>query len=578
MTASNVVPVSTRSPPITIGMWTRSADICCEPRLQLRALGRAGRVALDRLVDRGGRTEDAGGAHRGDCILDDVRVMRHPYDVPGWGVGEVWVRDGVIVQHELASKAARGRRAAIGPGRSRSSARAAHLRVPRWGSEAPSTNATARLVTPVPALCRICAGASPRICAVCRPSYDDVPLELDWATPLQHELAAGGARDSLGRGRLLRRARRARGPPGGGAGGGLVLRREPVLAHHPVPSGRRSERDRRLRLGGRGAEAAAPRARGRAPVSAGSLVDDVRAELAAIAPTTPLRPAGRDLGALPHGGCRASPRPRRRLVPPRPRIVRRRPASLRAPRRAARSGGDPHLHGAFVRSRDALPAPRRRLGGRARRARRGRRAGRRSSAARPAARPCRRPVVLPRRLPARGVSRRRFAHRPAVAAPRGANADAGRRVVPSQRRIGRGGPAAGRASATPTHAPTRRAGRRSRVTSSPQVSSTPCSALEERSVVAEMRAEANRLANADHANLVRTARAAQRQLDAARALRASGALESLPEPAARGGAPASAPSGNVAARAGRAREPADHEGEHAAAAGEGRRARRALKA
>ena len=27
ITASNVVPVSTRSPPITIGMWTRSADI-----------------------------------------------------------------------------------------------------------------------------------------------------------------------------------------------------------------------------------------------------------------------------------------------------------------------------------------------------------------------------------------------------------------------------------------------------------------------------------------------------------------------------------------------------------------------
>ena len=55
-------------------------------------------------------------------------------------------------------------------------------------------------------------------------------------------------------------------------------------------------------------------------------------------------------------------------------------------------------------------------------------------------------------------------------------------------------------------------------------------ALEERSVVAEMRAEANRLANADHANLVRTAHAAQRQLEAARRLRASGELESLPEP------------------------------------------------
>jgi DNA-binding protein WhiA len=55
-------------------------------------------------------------------------------------------------------------------------------------------------------------------------------------------------------------------------------------------------------------------------------------------------------------------------------------------------------------------------------------------------------------------------------------------------------------------------------------------ALEERSVVAEMRSEANRLANADHANLVRTARAAQRQLDAARRLRSAGALETLPDP------------------------------------------------
>ena len=53
--------------------------------------------------------------------------------------------------------------------------------------------------------------------------------------------------------------------------------------------------------------------------------------------------------------------------------------------------------------------------------------------------------------------------------------------------------------------------------------------LEERSVVAEMRAEANRLTNADQANLVRTAHAAQRQLDAVRRLRASGHLEALPE-------------------------------------------------
>jgi DNA-binding protein WhiA len=43
-------------------------------------------------------------------------------------------------------------------------------------------------------------------------------------------------------------------------------------------------------------------------------------------------------------------------------------------------------------------------------------------------------------------------------------------------------------------------------------------ALEEHAVVAGTRARANRLANADEANLVRTARAAHRQLEAIRAL------------------------------------------------------------
>ena len=54
-------------------------------------------------------------------------------------------------------------------------------------------------------------------------------------------------------------------------------------------------------------------------------------------------------------------------------------------------------------------------------------------------------------------------------------------------------------------------------------------AFEERSIVAAARGEANRLANADHANLVRTSRAAQDQLEAVRTLRATGALERLPD-------------------------------------------------
>ncbi len=52
-------------------------------------------------------------------------------------------------------------------------------------------------------------------------------------------------------------------------------------------------------------------------------------------------------------------------------------------------------------------------------------------------------------------------------------------------------------------------------------------ALEERALVAGLRADANRLANADHANLVRQSRSAREQLDAARELTDTGALERL---------------------------------------------------
>jgi DNA-binding protein WhiA len=52
-------------------------------------------------------------------------------------------------------------------------------------------------------------------------------------------------------------------------------------------------------------------------------------------------------------------------------------------------------------------------------------------------------------------------------------------------------------------------------------------ALEERAVVAATRGRANRLANADHANLVRTSRASQAQLRAVEHLRAEGVLDRL---------------------------------------------------
>ena len=52
-------------------------------------------------------------------------------------------------------------------------------------------------------------------------------------------------------------------------------------------------------------------------------------------------------------------------------------------------------------------------------------------------------------------------------------------------------------------------------------------ALEERALVAGLRADANRVANADHANLVRQSRSARAQYEAAKALRRAGVLAGL---------------------------------------------------
>ncbi len=54
-------------------------------------------------------------------------------------------------------------------------------------------------------------------------------------------------------------------------------------------------------------------------------------------------------------------------------------------------------------------------------------------------------------------------------------------------------------------------------------------AFEERAVVGETRSSANRLANADHANLVRSSRAAHVQVEALRRLQADGVIGDLPE-------------------------------------------------
>ncbi len=78
-----------------------------------------------------------------------------------------------------------------------------------------------------------------------------------------------------------------------------------------------------------------------------------------------------------------------------------------------------------------------------------------------------------------------------------------------------------------TRSPTRKGWRRSPTSSRTSAPRRPRSRLGEDAVVAATRARANRLANADHANIVRTSRAADVQLRAIRRLEREGGLEDL---------------------------------------------------
>lgn len=106
--------------------------------------------------------------------------MRHLYEVDGWGVGEVWLRDGLLVQHELASQEL-----------ARASAGDASGPAPPMGGAKPPTGTLAGKVSPVstdfvPDLCRRFAVHL----AGGRVGYDEVVIDLEWATPFQRALAA----------------------------------------------------------------------------------------------------------------------------------------------------------------------------------------------------------------------------------------------------------------------------------------------------------------------------------------------------------------------------------------------------
>jgi methylated-DNA-[protein]-cysteine S-methyltransferase len=106
-------------------------------------------------------------------VTRDREAVRHRYEVPGWGVGELHVRDGVLLAHALPSRRRKLFPAAGGP---------------QGGASTPELTVSPKQSRVddgfVPDLCRRFAahlgGRSVR--------YDDVELDDTWLTGFQREL------------------------------------------------------------------------------------------------------------------------------------------------------------------------------------------------------------------------------------------------------------------------------------------------------------------------------------------------------------------------------------------------------
>lgn len=107
-----------------------------------------------------------------------MRVTRHPYEVDSWGVGELWVGDGrIVVAHDPPTPAA-----SMPATRSETPPRG----TPGVPTETLSKRSMGKTDGFVPELLQ-------RLHSYFRGepvSFADVPLDEDWGTPFQAELAA----------------------------------------------------------------------------------------------------------------------------------------------------------------------------------------------------------------------------------------------------------------------------------------------------------------------------------------------------------------------------------------------------
>ena len=357
-------------------------------------------------------------------------------------------------------------------------------------------------------------------------SYDDVELDLDWATPLQRELVAAARAVPWGEVVSYGELAALAGRPGAARAAGSFCADNRYSLIIPCRGG---ERHRRLRERRSLAEAAAACARGGAALSAGRLADDVRAELAAIAPTrrcdrlaevsalfhtagaVHLRGRGSVSFHLDLASSAAARRAFQLLAELRVPAEIRTYASRsfeRATRYQLHVEGSPHALETLTE------------------------AGVLDDGHRPLDRPPGRVVA---RSCCRGAYLRgAFLGGGSLTGPRSPHLEV-RTPTPAGASFVR---SVASAEEVRLRVSEREAHARAYAKGWEEIEGYLLAAgvvdavlaLEERSVIAEMRSEANRLANADHANLVRTARAAQRQLEAARRLKATGDLERLPEP------------------------------------------------
>jgi methylated-DNA-[protein]-cysteine S-methyltransferase len=163
---------ASRSPDDTGAGIHRPAEDDTRPRIDARGVDGTG-ASIDRYTAHGK------GVRIHEHAADDTGARSYRYEVSGWGVGELTVRDGLLLAHALPSARRQLERQprASPPGRP-----------PQGGASTPEVTLAANLSREsdgfVPDLCRRFAAHLTGTVV----SYDDVQLDEERLTPFQQEL------------------------------------------------------------------------------------------------------------------------------------------------------------------------------------------------------------------------------------------------------------------------------------------------------------------------------------------------------------------------------------------------------